>query len=263
MPVAKKIHGREIWALNGRRISKDVSSFSHTVSRTSVNTSAWEDRADTFGKGPETGALQLTGASMPAELAFLQNLGDTSARAAYSRFLESDITLATPAPTGSPALLVDGVLTGFDLSGERGALRSWVAALQHFGRLYYGAVLYSNVGMAALTASGVSPVKLNLGALGDGQVLAATFHVVNPPGIVGTTPSIIGKVRSDSLEAFGAPIDRLTFTTVTTTEAGFILTVDGDVTPISDTWWDLAWTIAGALPQYTVMSGLAIVNKQQ
>lgn len=260
--IAKKIIGREIFALGGLRLSSRAMNIGgNPFRRAQVPTAAIEDPADTYGKGPASGEITMDAAATSMETRLLEALAaDNPAGMPFTRFPDADIMLATPAPAGSLALLGEVILTEMPFTGERGGLKRFTLTLPLQDKFRLGSVLHSNVGMAALTASGVGTV-LNLGALGAGQVLTATFHVTDPPGIVGTTPSIIAKVRSDDADAFTTPVDRITFTTVTTTPTGFIVTIDGDVTPITDTRWRLDWTIAGTGPQYTVMSAIAITAK--
>jgi hypothetical protein len=54
---------------------------------------------------------------------------------------------------------------------------------------------------------------------------------------------------------FGAPTPRLTFS-ASTAIGGQILRTDG--TPITDTWWRMAWTISGTTPSFLFAAALGI-----
>jgi hypothetical protein len=77
-------------------------------------------------------------------------------------------------------------------------------------------------------------------------------HVLS---VAGTAPSITVSVESDDASGFASATTRLTFDAATAV-GGQILRTDGSA--ITDTWWRVAWTIAGTTPSFLFASVLGI-----
>ncbi|MBU1067474.1 hypothetical protein KKE60_06780 [Patescibacteria group bacterium] len=114
------------------------------------------------------------------------------------------------------------------------------------------------LGTGAKTSTGNGAATL-IGALGANQELYAILHVTAVSGT--DTPTITVKIQSDDAVGFAAPTDRVTFTAKTAIGTQWATKIDGDVSPITDTYWRAQWTVSGTNPSLTILSSLAINNK--
>ncbi|WP_326729712.1 hypothetical protein [Streptomyces phaeochromogenes] len=103
----------------------------------------------------------------------------------------------------------------------------------------------------ARTASGTG-TSVNLGAVPAGKRLYAALHVLSAAG---TTPSLTARIQSDDAPGFGSPTTRLTFNAASA-GGGQILRTDSSA--ITDTWWQIAWTITGTTPSFLFAAAVGI-----
>lgn len=85
--------------------------------------------------------------------------------------------------------------------------------------------------------------EYELGAVSATQRVWAAVHFLTAGG---TTPSIEVKIQSDVDDAFGSPVDQITFSAATAKGAQFSSTVGA----ITDTWWRAVWTVSGTNPSF-------------
>lgn len=100
------------------------------------------------------------------------------------------------------------------------------------GALYRGNSLA--IGQKSANGNGTA---FNLGALTATQTLWAGLHVVQFAGLT----NIIVKAQSDSIEAFSAPADQITFATAT----GVTSELKSLAGANADTWWRANWAVTG------------------
>lgn len=105
---------------------------------------------------------------------------------------------------------------------------------------------------AGAVASGSSTPQ-NLGAISSVQQLYATLHAI--AASAGDTLDIV--IESDTLVGFTSPVTRATFTQIAggVTAGEWLTPVAG---PITDTWWRISWTIAGASPSFDFIVTMGI-----
>lgn len=115
----------------------------------------------------------------------------------------------------------DGEMFAFSVSGSGG------------DPLVRGTMLQNQ----ARTATGNGTI-FNPGAVGAAQKLYGTLHVLSVSG-AGT---IAVKIQSAPTGGFGAPTDRITFTTLAAIGGQFATPVPGAIT---DAFWRAVWTISG------------------
>lgn len=218
-----------------------------------IDQSVDQQEATTFASGgtkiTKPGLLALK-----ASLAGLVNLGSGLSE----EFLSSKLGLAdvplTIAPTtgaeAEPAFSFPASLATFNpVSGKVGdILKFLVDAEATSARLVRGTILHN----AARTVTGTGTI-FNLGAVAAGQALYAILHV---PAISGG-PTVTIKVQSAPTGGFGAPVDRVTFTAVTTKTSQFAVPIPGAIT---DAFWRVTWTfVGGASPSITFIVNVGIL----
>ncbi|MEV4474669.1 hypothetical protein [Nonomuraea sp. NPDC049504] len=154
------------------------------------------------------------------------------------------------ADVGSLAWFTGARRSSYTLGEAVGEVAPWQSKATSSGPLVRGVVVHAPGVPRSSAGSGAAR---NLGPLNASQRLHAALHVLS---VAGTTPSITLRVESAANEAFTAPTIRATFTAATADdERGQLVTVAG---PVSDTWWRIAWTVAGTSPSFLFLSALGI-----
>ncbi|SRR5712691_2284267 len=173
-------------------------------------------------------------------------------------FLSSKLGLVdvpfTSAPTtgaeGEPAYSFLADLAKFDpftsdKVGDMAKIAVEMAASS--AKLVRGTILHN----AARVATGTGTI-FNLGAVAAGQSVYGVLHV---PAISGG-PTVTIKVQSAPTVGFAAPVDRLTFTAVTTKTSQFLALLGA----ITDAFWRVTWTfVGGASPSITFIANVGIL----
>lgn len=108
-------------------------------------------------------------------------------------------------------------------------------------------------GLGLKTVTGNSATGIQLGAVSATQRLYCGLHVV---GASGTTPTLDVIVRSSTVIGMAAPTTRLTFSQFTTLVGASWQSIAG---PITDTFFDVKWTIAGTTPNYVIFVVIGIL----
>jgi len=246
-------------ALAGRRFSVDGNTVSLPFTKKAVMLAGFEDPADRWGKGPEGDVFSIDGTGTASETVALQRLADmTEPDEPIVFFTDGGVTAFA---ANSTAVFANAQIHTPTVGGGRGAAKAYKVSGHMVSRPWLGKVLYNNVNGAVINAAGTGTI-LNVGACGAGKLLGVCVQVVAPPGIGGTaTPTITLRLESAALVGFGSPTTRKTFTAITT-PSGQYFEIDGDVTPVSDAFWRLAWTAPGGTgPQFTVMAAIGLVTK--
>lgn len=103
------------------------------------------------------------------------------------------------------------------------------------------------------SATGSSASKTQLGAVSATQKLYAGMHVL---AVSGTSPTLDVTVRSDVNSSAGSETTRATFAQKTAIGSEWVTPISGAIT---DTWWDIAWTIGGTgSPSFQVVITVGI-----
>lgn len=258
MPTMDKdILKNKKFAFGGYRFSSAANSFNVNPEAPAVDVSAFEDPANRYRKGPLDSRITMSGGvTSAAEVRVVTSLADAD------DICEPFTLCAEDGSLDSVALLLEAEAFNWQRQGQRGSLMEFSADIMGQGDIYPGKVLYNNVGGTVISATGVG-TGINLGGtLGAGQVLVASLHVLTPPGIGGTTPTLDVVVESDADAGFAAPVTRLTFAQVTTTPGGQLLLRDGDTDPVTPhTWYRPNFTVSGTSVEYTVIMAIAIATK--
>lgn len=266
----KDILRDRVFSLGGFRISQGSNKVSLTPSRVEVDAEMFETIGYASEKGSNTLGFSIDGALSEAEAALITQLKDDSTKVPFIIYPTSTAAAlqagATPAPVvaqGDPAIFLDCVVTEVTIGVAKNALRSFTAKLRSGGSyLYPGVVMYTNVGDAALAADFVT-VPINLGALVAGKNLGCAVSVIDPPGVLGTTPTAIVTLKHDTTSGFSSPVAAATFGTFTDVPTGQLISLDGDVTPLpGEIYWALDINLSGAGAAYTFMTAIALIPKE-
>ncbi|MBN0043121.1 hypothetical protein JS756_03120 [Streptomyces actuosus] len=159
------------------------------------------------------------------------------------------ISANNAAAVGDLAYLTKALRSDYKLGDAVGEIAPWASTAKSSWPLVRGE--FAHPPGTARTADG-SGTGLNLGALASGQRLYAALHVLSASG---TTPSITARVESSADNTFASPTTRLTFDAASAA-GGQILRTDGS--PVTDTWWRVAWTITGTTPSFLFVASLGI-----
>jgi len=211
-----------------------------------------QQEATTFGVGTKITKPGLL--TLKAALVGFLNTGSGLSE----EFLSSKLGLVdvpfTAAPTtgaeGEPAYSFQADLAKFDpLAGDKVGDMAKIAVdlAASSSKVVRGTILHN----AARVATGTGTI-FNLGAVAAGQSLYGILHV---PAISGG-PTVTIKVQSAPTVGFAAPVDRLTFTAVTTKTAQFLALLGA----ITDAFWRVTWTfVGGAGPSITFVVNVGIL----
>ncbi|MEU3563516.1 hypothetical protein [Kitasatospora sp. NPDC006786] len=152
------------------------------------------------------------------------------------------------ATVGSLAYLTQALRTDYTLGGTVGDLAPWTAGGSGTGAMARGQIAHPPGTARSSSGAGTA---LQLGPVPDGRRLYATLHVLSAAG---TTPALTVRIESDDSAAFTDPTTRAVFTAATGL-GGQALAVPA---PVTDTWWRIAWTVAGTGPSFTFVAALGI-----
>lgn len=149
--------------------------------------------------------------------------------------------------TGERAFFLNAVLGGYNPSASVGEIfRFSISAECASNDLIRGFVLKSGT----VTSSSTS-TPLELGAVAEGQYLYGALHASS----VSASDTITVVIQSDDNEAFTSPTTRYSFTVMSAIGAQFATPVAG---PITDTWWRVSYTVAGADVSITFLASMGI-----
>jgi hypothetical protein len=131
-----------------------------------------------------------------------------------------------------------------------GQLLPYSATAHTRGRIIDGTVVLSPLANKTSTGSATSQ---NLGAVSATQKVYAALHVLSVAGT--STPTITCIVRSAAAANMSGPTTRISFTAATAT-GGQLLSTAGAIT---DTWWDVQYTISGSSPSFQAICTVGIL----
>jgi hypothetical protein len=155
-------------------------------------------------------------------------------------------TLAPTGTQGDIAYLLPSLETAYDFGGTVGEMLKFSIDASGSGAAARGILEFKNTATSTDSSTGSQ-----LGAVTAAQNLYAMLHVTAASG---TTPTLDVIVESDDNGSFTSATTRGTFTQATTTTSEF-LTVAGAIT---DDYWRITYTIAGATPSFTFAVSLGI-----
>lgn len=121
--------------------------------------------------------------------------------------------------------------------GAVGELLRFSVSLSASGGI--GAVRGTLMENSTKSSSGSSAAKRQLGAVSSSQRLFAGLHVL---AVTGSSPTLDVTIRSDADSSGGGETTRITFPQMNAIGSRWATPVAG---PITDTWWDVAWTVGG------------------
>lgn len=176
-----------------------------------------------------------------------------------------------PGTPGSTAYMLRAGFREFKRSGAHGELIQYDAVQDLVDkRPFIGATLINTVlaGVPITAPVTTTPVEFDPILAEDPGVApgyVAYFLAAvggDPDGISGTLPTFAAKLQSATDEAFTTPVDRGTFTGLTTTPGVQEFEFDGDVLEITDTWWRInVGTVGGTLPSYSLIASFSVSPK--
>ncbi|MEW2424836.1 hypothetical protein AB0911_30350 [Streptomyces nigra] len=159
------------------------------------------------------------------------------------------ISANNAAAVGGLAYFTSAMRSAYQLGADVGEIAPWTSTAKSSWPLVRGQ--FAHPPGTARTATGTG-TALQIGAVPAGKRLYAALHVLSAAG---STPSLTARVESAPDNTFAAPTTRLTFAAATAA-GGQALRTDG--TAITDTWWRVAWTIAGTTPSFMFAASLGV-----
>ncbi|GAA4999486.1 hypothetical protein [Streptomyces siamensis] len=153
------------------------------------------------------------------------------------------------ASVGALAYFTSALRSDYKLGDAVGEVAPWTGTAKSSWPLVRGQ--FAHPPGTARTTTGFG-TALQLGAVPAGKRLYAALHVLS---VAGTTPSITARVESSVDNTFASPTTRLTFAAANAV-GGQILRTAG--TAITDSWWQVAWTISGTTPSFLFAAALGI-----
>lgn len=153
--------------------------------------------------------------------------------------LADKLFTATPVNGDEGAVAYFGRCTQgeYSFGGAVGDLNKFNVSLAASGGV--GAIRGTVMGTGSKTST-ASGTKRELGAVSATQKLYAGLHVLS---VSGSSPTLDVIVRSDANSSAGGETTRITFAQQTAVGSVWATPVAG---AISDTWWDVQWTIGGS-----------------
>lgn len=243
-----KRHSEAVVLYGGVRPSFYAQKVSWEPTRPVVDSSTVEDRANRTEKGPQQGKMGWDGfatseADYEREVLALQ--------AADNNPKPFSVLWGASPVEGDPANFSIGKVYTAGRTFDRGKMAAFKADLNADGEVYTGVTMWNTLFGAGLGPGTFTSPPQQLGALAAGFRLVANFHLTDPPGFAGVPPvGATVTLQSATTLAFTSPVDRASFVYAINTTAdldGRQVVLDGDATPVTDTYW--AWKI--------VITGLA------
>jgi hypothetical protein len=215
--------------ISGDLNSVEITADAGAVDRSTFGVTTRVHRAGQFGGSISLGGLMFEDTTEVAKAIF-DRLGTANV-------LMSVIPQGNAA--GNVAYFLKSVSSQFGPGGQVGNQYAFNASALASGHLpmVRGRLEHAK---AARAASGVT-AGYQLGAVASGQRVYVGAHVFTVTG-VGATMTV--ELESDDNGAFSSPTSRITMTPATAATSE-LLSLDG---PVTDTWWRLKYTIAGAGP---------------
>jgi hypothetical protein len=260
MASSKRVLHNLLFHFGGYRISREANRLLYTPQRSEQDVSGFEDETDQTAKGTHANKVEIAGVPTgELELELFTQLLASADRSLTACLRSGSAKGAAPVGSETLTLLVD--VSGAPVGGDRNTPGSFTASLFTNYQMYYGALLYNDVGGAGTTAAGAK-AGYAAGALGAGQVLAWDIAVLEPPGIGGTGgPQATITLESDVDNTWAAPATRLS-ASVFAAPGSQLLTLDGDTDPVTDTWWRINVTgLTGTDPVVYLLASLTITTK--
>lgn len=255
--MAKSVYKNRIFAWGTRRLSADSNSLTVETDREKVPNDDIEASHKKVLAGVFTSEIGFKGGtSIDLELRILQDI-DAGTEHVYTG------CIAEGGAVGSMAVLQKGPATSFKWSGEFGARREFEIGIATQMRLAHGFVMFQSVGTAGITAP-TTGTGVEVGAIPAGSEGLFSYHGgLTPPGVTGTTPTLDGVLESDVDDTWTTPVTRATLTQAGADGIAELITIDGDTTPITDTWWRFKFTAVGGTdsPTFYALAAGAVRTK--
>lgn len=191
-----------------------------------------------------------------AERAFMESLANQA-------YMWTQIHHANGA-IGEGALILRGAFNKFMWQNEHGAVEGFENDMNvNDGvQVMLGSIMWNTflTAGAAPIAVATNSTPVELPALAAGYLGRFLISFPDPDPITGTTPTLDGVLESDVDATFATPTTRGTLTQVTTDAAYQGFDFDGDVAPITDTFW--RWKISAiggtGTPSYHIIAAGAV-----
>lgn len=242
--MSAKRHSEAIVVYGGIRASFYAQKVSLDPTRPAVDSSTVEDRADRFEKGPQSNKMGWTGFTSDdyERQIFALICADSNTK-------PFTVLWGTKPVPGDPAHFAMGQARAGTRDIDRGKMAAFNAELTGDSEIYYGVTMYNALFSAGLGPGTVTTPPQLLGAVPANTRMVSHLHVPDPPGVAGTPPVIItATLQSAVAIGFTSPTDRavVNFTVGGTTVAdGKEVVIDGDSTPVTDTYWAWKFVITG------------------
>lgn len=242
--MAKKTLYNLLFALGGRRISRDANAFSVPQSRGEVDSSCFEDAIDQILKSTFTSSASFSGGNCTdLEVKALAALAEDTTPETLIVAMGGDaatVKLLEGQGVGTFAVFASGWLTNFTSTGNKGELYGFETEFKPTTRINSGLLLMNDAGTAGTTATG-NGTAVELGAVTAAQQAIFALSALDYPAHAGAV-EFDAVIESDVDATFASPVQRGAFSHFdAAASAGEIpvpgaelVTVDG---PVTDTFW--------------------------
>lgn len=243
--MSGSVHLTEISALGARRVSSDANAIEFSFGRAEIPNDDLESETDRFLCGSYAGDMTINGGTSEDFEQSIAAVLKAGTRVPLTR------CLGAAGAVGTRAVMSMVMLSKITITNERGQRRDFAitAKIDDEARPEIGGtVLHQSVGTAGVTATS-NGTGVELEALGAAEEMLVHFHILDPPGVTGTSPTLDVVIESDVDDTWASPVTRVTFAQAT--EPGWqIARIDGDTDPVTDTWWRAKFTVGGVTPVF-------------
>lgn len=225
------VQNRKLW-VDSVDLSGHLNGMAFDASHEMADDTVFGDSARSSLPGLEDFTLQHEGI-------WLGGTGGPDTVAMANRSLANVLATLTPV-NGSEGAIAYFMLTtegAYSFGGKVGDLHQFSVDLKASGG--FPAIRGTLMTNGTKSATGSSAAKTQLGAVSATQKLYAGLHVL---AVTGTTPTLDVIVRSDANSSPGSETTRITFGQKTAIGSEWATPIAGAIT---DTYWDIAWTIGG------------------
>lgn len=236
----------------GHRLSKHAMTATLNYGAEEVDSTCWEDLSLRAVPGLFTREISVEGA-FAGDFEYQLLLSASGQGGTIHPLL---LPLAPSAAAGTAAVAQDAWLSSATPGGARGALQGFNQTYSADQDLLTGKIFVNSLATPSTTT--VTSAGIQLGALTAGKLAWLCAQAADIPGITGTTPEVVVTLESDVDNTWASPIVRLTATTIEDVAAGYLVRLDGDTTPVTDTWWRVVATISGTSPSYPLLIGAGV-----
>lgn len=226
----KVLTNGKIW-LAQYDLSADVNALACEYTAAAVDDTNFGDTSEVLLGGVRSTVIEASGRwdQANADTALFNRVGTTDVPVSFA---------LDDGAEGEVGYSLRALEASYSPRGEHGELFGFDATARGTDELVRGTVMLN----ATKTVAGTSTAR-ELGAVSASQKVYAALHVISASG---TSPTLDVVVRSDAASDMATPVSQITFTQATGATSEFLSAAGA----ITDTWWDISFTIGGTSPSF-------------